>query len=214
MTVVRDYLEVAQVIRTLLASDEVAKYWEYPSALEEWTVAGLAGHLARPVLQLPSVLAESVSQESVPVTAVEYFSQMPASSNALDSPAATAIRQRGVQTAGTGVDDLLARFDDVFQGLDAQLPELPLGHEISTPAQAGGVRMLLSQYLITRLVEMVVHADDLAVSVGVVAPDFPVSASDTVLSTLACIASRRNSPIDVMRVLARAERPIQRVTAF
>ncbi|MDO8731023.1 MAG: maleylpyruvate isomerase N-terminal domain-containing protein [Actinomycetota bacterium] len=210
VSVVSQYLEVAGIIRTFLATSEVAKYWEYPSELEEWTVAGLAGHLARPVLNIPTILAAKVPSELPLKSAVEYYSAMPASAQEINSQVAIDIRKRGVESAGTGAKDLLKRYDSALSELSTTLPELAEDHEVI----ALGARMLLTEYLITRMVEMVVHADDLAVSIGKVSPKFPMTASDTVVATLACISARRNSLTDVIRALAREERPIQRLSAF
>ena len=214
MTAVQEYLQVAGVIRSLLASPEVAKYWDYPSALDEWTVAGLSGHLARPVLNLASVLEEPVPWDSPLYSAVDYYAQMPAGDADLDSPAARAIRLRGVESAGADIADLLERYDKALAVSSEQLPPLPADHEIGTPTQGGGVRMLLSEYLITRMIEMLVHADDLAVSIGRSYPDFTNDATNTVVATLACISLRRNKPTDLLRALARQERPIDRITVF
>ena len=214
MSIVSEYLEVAGVVRNFLATSDVAKYWDYPSALEEWTVAGLAGHLARPVLNLSSVLAEPVPLGSPRHSAVDYYCQMPREDASLDSPAASAIRARGVESAGSDIGDLLGRYDLALSTSKQTLPTLPAEHEIGTPSQGGGVRMLLSEYLITRMIELLVHTDDLAVSVGGKYPEFPSDATDDVVATLARISVRRNTTTDLLRVLARAERPIERVTIF
>lgn len=214
MTVVSEYLEVAGVIRKFLATSDVAKYWDYPSALEEWTVAGLAGHLARPVLNLSAILDEPVPEDSPLFSAVDYYALMPAADADHDSPAARAIRVRGVESAGRDIADLLDRFDKALAASTEVLPVLPVDHQIGTPAQGGGVRMLLSEYLITRMIELLVHTDDLAVSVGIDYPEFPRDATDDVVATLACISLRRNKPTDLLRALAREERPIERITIF
>ena len=98
MSIVSEYLEVAGVVRNFLATSDVAKYWDYPSALEEWTVAGLAGHLARPVLNLSSVLAEPVPLGSPRHSAVDYYCQMPREDASLDSPAALTLATCSVAT--------------------------------------------------------------------------------------------------------------------
>ncbi len=214
MTVITAYLKSASTIRSFLATSDVAKYWDYPSALDEWTVAGLAGHLARPVLNLAGVLAEPVPEHADLHSAVDYYAMMPAADADLESPAARAIRERGVESAGRDIADLLARYDRALEASAALLPSLPANHEIGTPAQGGGVRMLLAEYLKTRMVEMLVHADDLAVSVGVRYPEFPPEATDEVLATLARISARRNKPTDLLRALTRVERPIERITIF
>lgn len=210
MTVVSEYLETAGIIRTFLATSEVAKYWDYPSALEDWTVAGLSGHLARPVLNMPAILAAEVPGDRPLASAVEYYFAMSVSDLQRESTMAIEIRDRGVASAGTGPEDLLGRFDSALTELQQTLPTLAADHEIV----GLGTRMLLTEYLVTRMVEMLVHADDLAVSIGKGSPTFPIAVSDSVIATLACISARRNSPIDVIRALAREERPIQHLSAF
>ncbi|MDP2288838.1 MAG: maleylpyruvate isomerase N-terminal domain-containing protein [Actinomycetota bacterium] len=210
MTVVSEYLAVAGAVRSLLANGDVAKYWEYPSALEEWTVAGLAGHLARPVLNLSTILRAEVPAEKELTSAVNYYAEMPVADLQLASTMATEIRQRGIDAAGSGIADLLQRYDSALTELHQTLPSLDAQQEVV----ALGVRMLLTEYLVTRMVEMLVHADDLATSIGTESPKFPIDAVDAVVATLACISARRNNPTDILRALARAERPIQQITAF
>ena len=210
MTVVSEYLEVASRVRRFLASDEVAKYWQYPSTLDQWTVAGLAGHLARPVLIIPGILAAEVPVDKPLASAVDYFAGIPADDLGPDSQFSAAVRERGVESAGDGQEDLLKRYDEVLADLMIDLPTQAPDREVV----ALGVRMQLRQYLITRMVEMMVHSDDLAVSIGTATPEFPAGATDSVISTLACIAARRHSTTDLLRALARSERAPESVSAF
>jgi hypothetical protein len=55
-------------------------------------------------------------------------------------------------------------------------------------------------------VELVVHIDDLAGSVGLPTPDLPDLATDLVISCLAGVARRRHGDLEVVRALARHER--------
>ena len=206
----RDYLECASVVRELLATEHVAREWDAPSVLPLWTVGGLAGHLARPVLTVPGFVVAEAATKGPVVSSVEYFAVMPDEDNDPSSEVATFIRQRGVETAGDGPADLLHRFDVVMEDLPAMLMGAGADHEVV----AFGRRMRLDQYLVTRVVEMIVHADDLAVSVGTATPGFPESASDVCLATLAAIASRRRGAVGVMRALARSERAPTDVSAF
>jgi hypothetical protein len=64
----------------------------------------------------------------------------------------------------------------------------------------------LDDFLLTRLMELVVHADDLAYGVGLPAPDFPERVTAPVVDLLARLAVRRHGPVNVVRGLARAER--------
>ncbi|HEY1178677.1 MAG TPA: hypothetical protein VGF17_21185, partial [Phytomonospora sp.] len=68
--------------------------------------------------------------------------------------------------------------------------------------------------LVTRMMELVVHADDLAVSVGVPTPRFGESTVDTVLRLLTRLAVRRHGPTALLRSFSRAERAAKSIAAF
>ena len=60
------YLDSAAVAVALLADPAVAAAWEQPSALAEFTVRGLAGHLARQVIVVRELIAaEPLAGEAV-----------------------------------------------------------------------------------------------------------------------------------------------------
>ena len=61
-------------------------------------------------------------------------------------------------------------------------------------------------FLVTRLMEIVVHSDDLAASIGVVTPEFPAEVLAPVLDLLTGLAVRRHGSTAVVRTLARPQR--------
>ena len=211
MTVVDDYLRCANVVRNQLVAPELLALWDAPSALAQWTVAGLAGHVARSVFLLPGILSAPVSDDDVPVSAVDYFASALSDADLdVGSQMAVAIRERGLEAAGGGIEDLLTRFDAVLTELEPILRDLPEDHRVA----ALGMTLTLQEYLITRLVEMTVHADDLATSVNQQAPRFPIDVEETVVSTLAAIALRRRGFTALVRGLARSERSDGSISAF
>jgi hypothetical protein len=56
------------------------------------------------------------------------------------------------------------------------------------------------------MMELAVHMDDLAVSVGITAPELSTTAFDPVLTLLTRLAARRHGQAALLRALARAER--------
>lgn len=66
----------------------------------------------------------------------------------------------------------------------------------------------------TRLVEIVVHLDDLNHSIGSGLPELPGAAIDLTLATLFEIAVTRSGPNAMMRALSRAERITEFPRAF
>jgi hypothetical protein len=74
--------------------------------------------------------------------------------------------------------------------------------------------LLLDDLLITRMMELVVHSDDLAVSVGIATPALSERAVDTVIELLSRLAVRRHGPTAVLGALSRADRAPATVAAF
>jgi hypothetical protein len=74
--------------------------------------------------------------------------------------------------------------------------------------------MRLDDLLVTRMMELAVHADDLAVSVGIETPALPPTSVETVVDLLSRLALRRHGPTAVLRALSRAERAPATITAF
>ena len=73
-----------------------------------------------------------------------------------------------------------------------------------------GWALPLEDFLTTRSLEIVIHLDDLAVSVGMRAPALPEQATDTILALLTKLATRRHGPTP----LIRAERAPASIAAF
>jgi hypothetical protein len=69
-------------------------------------------------------------------------------------------------------------------------------------------------FLVIRLLEVVVHADDLAVSLGRPTPAFDDEVLHPVLALLAMLSARRHGQDAVVRALSRAERAGGPVAAF
>ncbi len=69
----------------------------------------------------------------------------------------------------------------------------------------GGLRMLLDDYLATRCVEIAVHGDDLAESVGLDV-EVPPEAARVAIEVLVAVAVETHGATRVLRGLARRER--------
>jgi len=70
----------------------------------------------------------------------------------------------------------------------------------------GDMCMPLDDYLVTRMVEAVVHSDDLAVSLGLETPSFAPDVLDLVMVALLGIARERHGDLAALRTFARGER--------
>ncbi|WP_316525683.1 hypothetical protein [Kitasatospora brasiliensis] len=74
--------------------------------------------------------------------------------------------------------------------------------------------LTLDDLLATRTMELAVHGDDLAVSVGLPSPELPPETAESVIGLLARLAVRRHGQAAVLRALSRAERAPESIAAF
>ncbi|MEU7998892.1 maleylpyruvate isomerase N-terminal domain-containing protein [Micromonospora sp. NPDC049060] len=197
------YLTAARSAADLLADPAVAARWDEPSALPEFGVAGLAGHLASQVLGVPAVLATPVP-DGEPVDVLAHYARGSWLGAPIEATVNVAIRRAGDGLAADGPVALTERYAATLRELTDALPAEPSDRVVHLTR--GAYSLTLDDYLTTRLMELVVHADDLAVSVGVPTPELPDEVVDPVLTLLARLAVRRHGQPAVLRALGRAER--------
>lgn len=208
------YLDAAGAVATFLAGQEVAAAWDRPSALAEFPVSGLAGHLARQITQVPAVLAltdEGAAEGRETISVLDHYDRSAWVEAPLDAEVSASIRQDGGDEAAGGPADLAKRTAAAAAELGGSLRGRPPDSLVFLPH--AGWCLTLDGYLTTRLVEIVIHADDLAVSTGAAFP-LPAPATDLVLTTVTRIAARRHGPEAVLRAFARRERAPQTIVVF
>jgi hypothetical protein len=211
VTIRDDFLTTARIALGLLRHQRVTENWDKPSALPEFGVSGLAGHLAYQALPLPSMITAPVGDEPV-VTLMEHYERAKWTDLDVDSEFHTRIRAGGEKIAEEGQQGLCDRFEETIAELGKALPGLE-NRPVRMP-HWGPWAVPLDEYLVSRLMEFVVHCDDLAVSVGVDTPEFPRQVNETVIDLLTRMALNKHSAIDIVRALSRKERAPQDITAF
>jgi uncharacterized protein (TIGR03083 family) len=187
-------------VRPLVGLPEVARHWDDPSALAGWSVGTLAAHLVRAPSVLVAYLADPEPKGAEPTADAAYLD------DALGAPmgAAAAVTTRAEEAASAGptaIDDALARAHDE---LVERLPKVPPDRLVAVAG--GAVVMRLEGYLKTRLVEVLVHADDLAVSIDVDGPEFSRATQSPAIDYLVEVARHRHGDRGVLRALTRRER--------
>lgn len=208
------YLDAAGAAATFLAGQEVAAVWDRPSALPEFGVGGLAGHLARQITQVPVLLAladEGATAGRETISALDHYGRITWVGAPLDAEVNVSIRQESDDEAAAGPADLAKRTADAVAELRDSLAGRPGDSRVFLPH--AGWCLTLDGYLTTRLLEIVIHADDLAVSTGAPFP-LPAAATDLVLTLLTRIAARRHGPEAVLRAFARRERAPETIVVF
>ncbi|MCU1514914.1 MAG: mycothiol maleylpyruvate isomerase [Microbacteriaceae bacterium] len=164
--------------------------WESP-ALGVWNVRSLAGHTARAILTVENYLNQDEPGEVTIASATDYYTAVYA--QVTDPPAVAA---RGVE-AGIWLGD--NPVDQVFQALErttSLIDEQPGNRIVSI----GGMGILLSEYLRTRVFELTVHTVDLSKATGV-PHTVPDAAIEDALALAASIAASRGNAVDVLFAL-------------
>jgi len=118
------------------------------------------------------------------------------------------VRERAHASSLRGATSLASDAAAAVSGLGVSLPELAESRRILV---LGKFDMTLDGFLITRLVELLAHADDLAASISIPTPEMPLAAYDLVIPCLTDVARRRHGDLAVLRALARGERSIDGV---
>jgi uncharacterized protein (TIGR03083 family) len=155
------------ILRTWITKLPAADYAR-PSVLAGWTVGDLIAHVARSgnaVLQLQPT-------DAAPLRLGEYVSAYAAAADEI----AAGTRAPAVETAG----DRIGTIDASWSAAMTALADLGTGDRV-VAAPRGPI--LLSEFVVTRLIELVVHADDLGRSVGRTGPQ-DLRAVDVVTAAL------------------------------
>jgi hypothetical protein len=193
------YLDGAEPAAQLLTAPEVAAGWATPSVLQQLTVGGLAGHLARAVLQVEWFL-DLPAPDGRAIDAPQYYADLEGARD-LDSALNVGVRERSDQVAATGPHQVAADTQATLARLRERLPREGPDRVL----EALGRPITLDQYLRTRCVELAVHIEDLALSVHLEAPEVTSTAAVAV-DVLVGAAERRHGPVGVLRSLTRRER--------
>ena len=198
------FLECGEVVRSVFDEPELAARWSEPSALAEMTIGSLAAHTARGV----STVAQYIESPAEPVhpveTAVEYFHAALALSDygeGLDSEIQRGIRARSEEEADAGAAAVAAALSAALTGLAGALEEPP---ERLTVAR--GLSMPVDPYLETRIIEMVIHLDDLDHSLKATVHACPDAATSLVAAKVFELSKMHHGSMPLIRALSRPER--------
>ncbi len=213
MTPVREaFLEAASSATGLLGNPAVAARWGEPSALTGFSVGGLAVHLSSQVLNAERSLRHEVPADVPRIPLVEHYVRSPWVEAAIDHEVNLGIVEGGEAEAIQGPAALVEQTTAALQRLRHHLPAEPDDRYAMMPWW--GWAMTLDDTLTTRLMEMAVHSDDLAVSVEVPTPALTAEVMDPVLGLLAELSRRRHGSVALLRAYSRSERAPATISAF
>ena len=156
------FLENCRVVAAAVSDERVAAAWDQPSVLDSQSVGAVAAHVARGCWVACDYLDDGTPDGPITFTsAADYFAKLLA---AATPELHEGIRQRGAEGAADGPKvpgaTLGEKLDELAERLQVE-PEDRLLYVY------GGNVMSLDHYLETRLLEQVVHLDDLARSIEI-----------------------------------------------
>src|SRR5438105_3907912 len=131
------FLEAVDATTPLLAEPALAERFDGPSALAEFTVRGLAGHLLRALTSVDGYL-DGPEPDAGPGAAIEaisapaYYASVAAGGADIDSDLNRAIRRRGVEAASGSPTELAGGGTEV-----ADRPRARLAAEGAGPLARG-----------------------------------------------------------------------------
>ena len=205
------FLAAARIAADLVRRPEVAGHWRDESACVGMTVGGLAFHLASQVTNTVS-LVDAPASDDEPIPLLEHYARAAWVHSGLDEQVNVGIREGSDAEAAAGPDALGALLDEQLDRLRGVLGAADPGAAVLIPWQ--GWSLTVHDWLVTREMEIVVHSDDLAASVGLPTPEFPESVVTPVLALLTSVAARRHGQAALVRALSRPQRAPSSVSAF
>ena len=203
-------MDATEIAQELAARPEVAAAWKAESACAGMTVGGLTLHLVRQAVVTTELLGAAPSGEAIPL--LEHYENAPWAKGGPDDPANVAVRTGSDERAAVGVEAVLAEARAALDGLPTLLAGTRDPDAVFIPWQ--GWALTVDDLVTTRLMETIVHSDDLAASVDLPTPEFPEPALTPVLGLLTGVAVRRHGQAAVVRALSRPQRAPEHVSAF
>lgn len=171
--------------------------WGLP-ALGVWTVRSLAGHTARAILTVETYLEQDEPGKlTVPSAEGYYTSVYPRFADA------AAVAARGVEAGIWLGSDPVAQVTSALARTVSSITSQPPNRLVSI----GGMGILLSEYLRTRVFELVVHTIDLSRAIGVEPSLPPDVVADAIALAGATAATRGLGAEILMALTGRAALP-------
>ncbi|MGP0031768.1 MAG: maleylpyruvate isomerase N-terminal domain-containing protein [Acidimicrobiales bacterium] len=201
------YLGAVDWLALVLGHPEVAAAWTEPSALNRYSVGGVAAHAVYGgVVRTVQYLQEPEPASGSSVTVPAFYGPNRMADPDQDDELFVTLRAGAEKIARRGPDALLAICRNAGAELSVLLPGADAGRAVPVLRVPGGT-VPLRGYLRTRLLEIVVHGDDLVASVpGLGLPAPPAPAVEACLALCVELARAQLGDLDALRAFTRSER--------
>lgn len=206
-----EFVDACHTAFRLGGRQEVADAWDRESACAGMTVGGLTHHLLAQVRHVANFLAEPATVDA-PIPLLDHYARAEWVTAEPEDEANTSIRDGGNEAAAAGRDAVLAEVAPLLEQLPGLLRTPRDPDTIFIPWQ--GWALTTDDFLVTRSMELMVHSDDLAASVGLPTPGFPDTIAAHVVDLLGGVAMRRHGQAAVVRALSRPQRAPASISAF
>ena len=193
-------VEAVATAADYIDKENVAERWEEPSALEGMTIGALAAHLVRAAGSTLAYLdrtSPDTTTDGDLLNPVTYFHA------AVDSPIHEQIKTVSSEEAANGHAAIVAICRDTVKELASRLRTEPQSRLVGA---LGGRLLTLDDFCRTRLIEVLLHMDDLAASMGEQRPTMDPEAIAIVIDIIIGIARQNYGDWAVLHSLARVER--------
>ena len=193
-------VEAVDAAAVLMADDEVTARWDEPSALAGMTIGALCAHLVRAAGATLAYLDRTdpaARPDGELLTPVTYFHA------AIDSPIHERIKEVSAGEAAAGPAELAAKCAGIAESMGVRFAAEPGDRLV---AALGGRMLLLDDFCRTRLIEVLLHLDDLAASIGRPCPPTSAEGRAIVIDIVVGIARMQHGDWAVLHALARRER--------
>jgi hypothetical protein len=193
----------------LIQRREVRDQWLLPSALPKMSIGALACHLGRQVVRAAELLPMPADGSPLESADAHYQRAAWVMSISPDDPAND--RSTDDAEAALGATALADRSTKALETARRLIAAGTARDVVSIPWQGWSLRR--DDFFLTRMLEIVVHTDDLALSVGIRTPEFPAEVFAPVRDLLVRLAVKRHGQSAVISALTRRERT-QMISAF
>ncbi len=193
-------VEAVAASAELMARPAVAEQWAQPSALEGMSVGALAAHLVRAAGSTVAYLDRTpvaAQPTDVLLTPITYFHA------AVTSPIHEQIMDVSARESAVGHAAIAAKCAQLVIDLEVRLSDEPQDRLV---AALGDRFLTLDDFCRTRMIEVLLHLDDLAVSTGETRPETDPAGAAIVIDISVGVARLLHGDWNVLYALARAER--------
>jgi uncharacterized protein (TIGR03083 family) len=194
--------EAADRARAVLAAPAVGDRWREPSICPGLTLGGLGAHLLGGLRRLERSTDVVPAAGATIVDPAEGFDAVRLGEpDDLARPPFSVLRDDAERLAAHGHGAISQRYTEaiarISTRLDAEDPTRPVGFR-----EGAATTTTLDEYLVTRVVELVIHADDLAESAGVRIDAPSAATADIVIGFLVRADRYRLGDAEMLRALA------------